>query len=349
MLGMDVITADSDAIEAVYAHTPGDPDDSGFDPALLTTATRQRLTAIARLGAPVAILFSSRVDDLAPGSALLLASRWVRSPEARSTDVRHLFPEGDRWTVGELEELILAPAHHFPVERHVFIIERADAMDARCADRLLKTLEEPPSATTFVLCATDPDNIAATIRGRIEHHIALEAAPAEVRVEALTSGGITRAAAQSAVDLAGPAISLAMVLALYPELSSAAERVLRSPAWSYTSTPVSDAIAIVEDAAVVAASWYQGKPVKRTPEKLSPVERARMRQLLGLCLERHLTESGLLLTKLATEAGGSLNVEGRLVSTAVVESRLRAAEAAIRQLRAYTSPKLVLAALLSAH
>ena len=322
--------------------------EGGFNPALMTTLTRQKLSKISKLTPPAAVLFTSKVEDLAPGSARILASRWVRSSEARKIDIRHLYPVSDRWSVGEIEEEILAPAHLFPIERHVFIVERADAMEARCFDRLLKAIEEPPSLTTFVLCATDIDEIPATIRGRVEHQIELEAASEEIRVDALTSDVITRAAAQIAVELAGPAISLAVLLASHPELTSVAERVLKSPSWGYTKTPANDAVAIVNDAALLAASWYQGKPVNRTPEKLSPVERARMRQLLGLCFDRHKSETSTILTRLATEAGGSLKIEGKFISTQAVESRLRAVDEAQRQLRSFTSPKLVIAALLGA-
>jgi hypothetical protein len=348
VIGVDEesIFNEGSSADPVYDLT-GDRDDSGFDPALLTALSRQRLAAIATGKIPVSLLFTAPVDDLGPGSASLLATRWVRDPGARAADVRHLVPAGDRWTVAELEELVLAPTHRYPVERHVFIIERADAMDPRCADRLLKTLEEPPSATTFVLCATDAAAIPATIRGRVEQHLQLDPASAEVRVEALVASGIERGTAQEAVELAGPAVSLASLIAQYPDLAATARAVMHHQAWTVTAAPASDAQAIIDNASILAASWLQGKSVKRSTERLTPVERARLRLLLSICFDRYRAATSAQLTQLAGEAGGALHVDGGYVTTKGVQARLEALESAERQLRSFTSPRLVIASLLT--
>src|SRR5256885_10076135 len=53
-------------------------------------------------------------------------------------------------------------------ETRVFIVEEATAMAPPAANSLLKTLEEPPSRTLFVLCTTAPEQLLPTIRSRCQ-------------------------------------------------------------------------------------------------------------------------------------------------------------------------------------
>ena len=50
----------------------------------------------------------------------------------------------------------------------VFIIEEASAMQPAAANALLKTLEEPPRRTLFVLCTSAPEQLLPTIRSRCQ-------------------------------------------------------------------------------------------------------------------------------------------------------------------------------------
>jgi DNA polymerase-3 subunit delta' len=50
----------------------------------------------------------------------------------------------------------------------VIVIEPADAMNAAAANALLKSLEEPPPATTFLLVSGRPNMLPATIRSRCQ-------------------------------------------------------------------------------------------------------------------------------------------------------------------------------------
>jgi DNA polymerase III delta' subunit len=53
-------------------------------------------------------------------------------------------------------------------EVRVFIVEEATAMAPPAANALLKTLEEPPPRTLFVLCTTAPEQLLPTIRSRCQ-------------------------------------------------------------------------------------------------------------------------------------------------------------------------------------
>ena len=50
----------------------------------------------------------------------------------------------------------------------MFIVEEATAVAPPAANALLKTLEEPPARTLFVLCTTAPDQLLPTIRSRCQ-------------------------------------------------------------------------------------------------------------------------------------------------------------------------------------
>lgn len=50
----------------------------------------------------------------------------------------------------------------------VFLIEEATSLPDASANALLKTLEEPPNRTHFILCTTAPENLLPTIRSRCQ-------------------------------------------------------------------------------------------------------------------------------------------------------------------------------------
>lgn len=50
----------------------------------------------------------------------------------------------------------------------VCIIWMAEAMNGESANKILKTLEEPPQQTVFILCVEDPERLLTTIRSRVQ-------------------------------------------------------------------------------------------------------------------------------------------------------------------------------------
>lgn len=58
------------------------------------------------------------------------------------------------------------PPHEADVR--VFVVEEATAMAPPAANALLKTLEEPPTRTLFVLCTSAPEQLLPTIRSRCQ-------------------------------------------------------------------------------------------------------------------------------------------------------------------------------------
>src|SRR3954462_9410793 len=72
--------------------------------------------------------------------------------------------------VGDIEEPVIGAATRTPFEarRRVFVIEGADTMNDQAANKLLKTLEEPPPFAHLVLLTDRPGNILPTIASRCQ-------------------------------------------------------------------------------------------------------------------------------------------------------------------------------------
>lgn len=78
----------------------------------------------------------------------------------------------DRATVISVEALglLLERAHASPLEgaRQVFVIDPAEAMAPEAVARYLKSLEEPPETTTFVLVSSRPGRLPETVLSRLQ-------------------------------------------------------------------------------------------------------------------------------------------------------------------------------------
>ncbi len=81
-------------------------------------------------------------------------------------------------------------------ETRVFVVEEATSMAPPAANALLKTLEEPPTRTVFVLCTTAPEQLLPTIRSRCQRiRFAAPAGPIDI------TGGIDPARAERVAAL----------------------------------------------------------------------------------------------------------------------------------------------------
>lgn len=88
----------------------------------------------------------------------------------------------------------------------VVIVDRAEEMNASAANALLKSLEEPPQRTIFLLVAAEPGRLLPTIHSRCRRLElpALDAADLERAVAGpLAAAGVERPAAAQAEQLAG--------------------------------------------------------------------------------------------------------------------------------------------------
>ncbi len=88
-------------------------------------------------------------------------------------DVVLLTPEADSATpivkVDQVREIVrLATFHRYSARRRFILVDPAEALPPAAANALLKTLEEPPAGTGFILIATHAPSLLPTIRSRCQ-------------------------------------------------------------------------------------------------------------------------------------------------------------------------------------
>jgi len=104
--------------------------------------------------------------------------------------------------------LSLAPAVG---RRKLAIVTPAEALNERAQNTLLKTLEEPTAATTFVLVSSEPDSLLATVRSRC---LRVQLTPLrDETIEALlVRRGVDAATAKKRAARAGGSLGRALAL-----------------------------------------------------------------------------------------------------------------------------------------
>jgi DNA polymerase-3 subunit delta' len=140
-------------------------------------------------------------------------------------DLRVVEPEGNTFRKGDAERLV-RNATLAPIEgtRKVVVADGCEDMEDEAAGYLLKTVEEPPASTVFVLCATEVVPELVTIASRCVR-IDLRTLPTEVLVERLVVDGVDAERAATAAAAAGGDLDRARTLATDDRLA------LRHQAW----------------------------------------------------------------------------------------------------------------------
>ena len=155
----------------------------------------------------------------------------------------------------------------------VLVIEDADRLTDRAADALLKSLEEPPARTVWVLCTPNADDLFATIRSRTrEVHLVTPAD--DVVIEVLTRrDGVSHDAAVEAARAAQGHIGRARVLATDKDAHDYRARIVDLPTlWTSVSACLVSAGDVVAQAQAEAST--------QTAE-LDAAERAELDLMLG--------------------------------------------------------------------
>lgn len=131
---------------------------------------------------------------------------------------------------GDVDEAVVAAAARTPFEsrRRVFVVERADELNDQAANRLLKTLEEPPAFAHLILLTSRASNVLPTIASRCQL-VRFDAPSAETIAGELEAQGVEPGLARACARLALGDVDRARRLALGDgaELRAAAEVVAR--------------------------------------------------------------------------------------------------------------------------
>jgi DNA polymerase-3 subunit delta' len=177
---------------------------------------------------------------LADGAGDEQAARAIAERVARGThpDLTWVAPSGAaEMLVSDIDEPVVAAATRTPFEarRRVFVIEAVETLNEQAANRLLKTLEEPPSYAHLVLVSDRREEVMATIVSRCVH-VRFDALSAEEIARGLLAGGCAEEArARACARLALGDATRAGVLA------SAEGRALRGAAEEYVRSALAGA------------------------------------------------------------------------------------------------------------
>lgn len=100
----------------------------------------------------------------------------------------------------------------FEGRRRVVVIRDADCLLPPAQNALLKTLEEPPEASQFVLVTSRPDVLLPTVRSRTQR-LNFAQLPVSDVLDVLERSGLDASAAQTAAAAAGGSVGRALALA----------------------------------------------------------------------------------------------------------------------------------------
>jgi DNA polymerase-3 subunit delta' len=98
----------------------------------------------------------------------------------------------------------------FEGRRRVVIVDDADLMNQDAQNALLKTLEEPPAASTFVLVTSRPDMLLPTVRSRCQRLRFGRLSPADVASVLMREHKYTEADARAAASSSDGSVGLAL-------------------------------------------------------------------------------------------------------------------------------------------
>jgi DNA polymerase-3 subunit delta' len=146
-------------------------------------------------------------------------------------DVTMVVTEQTVITVGVARETVRQAALSPAGSRwQVMIVEDADRLHERAADALLKSIEEPPPRTVWLLCAPTVEDVAPTIRSRCRALVLRTPPIADVAAHLVERDGVSESVAMFAARASQGHIGRARALALDDTARNRRREVMRVPA-----------------------------------------------------------------------------------------------------------------------
>jgi DNA polymerase III subunit delta' len=237
--------------------------------------------------------------------------------------------------IEQIREVVAQTAYRpFEGRRRVIVIDEADAMGADAQDALLKSLEEPPPATVFVLVSARSDTLLPTVRSRCSRLRFGRLGPAEIARALVRDHGYTEDDARTMAALAGGSLGRALEAASsdLDEVRGAACRALRQVAGA------TDARGRLDSVRELVGGRAAGTTVASDREGLA----TRLTVLLSL-----FRDLAILSTRAHGDALANLDLTSELEGLSGFYDRDRAvrafaaADRALSALRRNASPKIV--------
>ncbi|WP_062527995.1 DNA polymerase III subunit delta' [Demequina rhizosphaerae] len=178
-------------------------------------------------------------------------------------------------SIDEVRDLIgLAATSPSQGRWRVIVVEDADRMTERTSNVLLKSIEEPPARTVWVLCAPSPQDVAVTIRSRCRIVGLRTPDPQDVARLLTERDGIEPTLALECALAAQSHIGIARRLARNPDARARRDQVL---ALATDIRGVGDAIFAAADLVEVADA-----DAKAATEERDAEEKAQLMTTLGV-------------------------------------------------------------------
>lgn len=156
----------------------------------------------------------------------------------------------------------------------IIVVEDADRITERGADALLKSLEEPPPRTVWILCAPNAEDLIVTIRSRLRKVQLTTPSDEQVAELLVQRDGVELSMARTAARAAQGHIGRARALAVNPEMLQARRDTLLIPS----------RLISVEACLSIAQQLIESttEQAKRLTADLEETERAELLTALGV-------------------------------------------------------------------
>ncbi len=142
-------------------------------------------------------------------------------------DVIFLQPEGKTYKVEDIRQRLNADivVKPYESERKIYILDRADELNAQSQNALLKTLEEPPAYGLILLLAQNADTLLPTIRSRCIRLPLRPLEDAQIR-ESLQKRGLSKEDVDACTAFAQGVLGRAQKLAASEQFKDSREQIV---------------------------------------------------------------------------------------------------------------------------